>query len=632
MRISGQESQGMRRTRPGQGRAALGVVLALCAVLAGCGGDGGNRAPVAANSTANGWEDTILQGPLQRAIDADGDAVTYELVGAPSHGAALVQANGTFSYTPAPNFNGSDEFTWRVSDPRGAGNTYNMVLTVTPVNDAPRLQGAPSTPPGGITGNGVILQPDGRFVVVGNSSSDIALLRYNADGLLDTGFGAGGIVTTPVGNHARGHGLALQPDGKLVVTGHVSGGGSQDIALLRYNADGSLDTGFGGGDGIVTVPVGYVGGYYSMVLQPDGKLVVTGQVYDANGRIALLRYNADGSLDTSFGGGGIVTSPVGYYISGYSLALRPDGKFLVTGSDNSSGIGGGLALLRYNADGSLDTSFGGGDGIVSTRLSSYSYHDSGLSVILQPDGRLVAMGEACYEGMPAGDCLIVLLRYNADGLLDTSFGGGDGILFNDSGYISYRGNSVALQPDGKLVVTRETDAYSSSSEIALQRYNTDGSLDTGFGGGDGFVTTTMAVGGVFCCGNRAALQPDGRLVVAGSNRNSNSSEIALLRYNADGSFDPTFGKDVVELREGAAFSVPLPTNRIVDPDSDSLTYTAKLANSALLPAWLSLNSATGTFSGTVPGGTAGQNLVIRITATDPGGLSVSNTFNFALVP
>jgi uncharacterized delta-60 repeat protein len=523
----------------------------------------------------------------------------------------------------------------------------DMAPKATQVNHAPVLQGVPAMPVG-IVGNGVALQPDGKLVVAGNSNHDIALLRYNSDGSLDAGFGGGdGVVISPViGHDTRGYSLVLLPDGRIMVTGEIFDGSSSDIALLRYNADGSPDASFGGGDGMVTTAVGHDSGGYSLALQPDGKLVVTGQAADASNqtgvgccfpypyRIALLRYNADGLLDAGFGGGdGIVTTAIGGEGSesfGYGVTIQPDGKLVVTGE--VAGSNSSIALLRYNADGTLDAGFGGGDGIVTTPVA---HGAGGYSLALQPDGKFVVTGAACNDsGWPGGaDCFFPLLRYNADGTLDASFGGGDGLVFTgDSGDHSYYGNSVTLQPDGKLVLTAETyDFNSGISDVALLRYNVDGSLDHGFGGGEGIVTTTLARGGAFW-GSRVARQADGKLVVAGSFQNSNRSDIALLRYNADGSFDPTFGSDVIDLRQGTAFSVSFPANRFIDPDGDALTYTATLATGAALPTWLSFNAASLSFAGVAPGGTAGKSLAIRITATDSGRLAVSHTASIALVP
>ncbi|MEZ5842969.1 MAG: hypothetical protein R3D27_04465 [Hyphomicrobiaceae bacterium] len=276
-------------------------------------------------------------------------------------------------------------------------------------------------------GRSVTMQPDGRIVVAGYSvngaNDDFALVRYNADGTLDTSFGGGdGIVTTPVGSSTdQGFSVAMQPDGRIVVAGSSRIGSADDFALVRYNADGTLDTSFGGGDGIVTTPIGSsVDSGQSVTVQPDGRIVVAG--YSLNGRTtALVRYNADGTLDTALAAA-TASSPRRSAVrhdftkaSPLPAAGRPDRRRWLSARLD-------FALVRYNADGTLDTSFGGGDGIVTTPIGSSS--DVGNSVTMQPDGRIVVAGYS-FNGANAD---FALVRYNADGTLDTSFGGGDGIV------------------------------------------------------------------------------------------------------------------------------------------------------------------------------------------------------------
>ena len=226
---------------------------------------------------------------------------------------------------------------------------------------------------GGDFGYSVIQQADGKLVVAGSSwngsNADVALVRYNADGPLDTGFDGDGKVTTAIGGSDDvGYSVIQQADGKLVVAGYSHNGSDSDVALVRYNADGSLDTGFDG-DGKVTTAIG--GSYdagYSVIQQSDGKLVVAGYSWNgSNDDFALVRYNADGSLDASFDGDGIVTTAIGTgYDEGYSVIQQADGKLVVAGT-SYNGSSNDFALVRYNADGSLDASFDG-DGIVTTAI------------------------------------------------------------------------------------------------------------------------------------------------------------------------------------------------------------------------------------------------------------------------
>ncbi|MCK0505535.1 DUF4347 domain-containing protein [Aromatoleum anaerobium] len=350
-------------------------------------------------------------------------------------------------------------------------------------------------------GNGVSVQADGKILVAGSSSSGFALVRYNIDGNLDTSFASDGTVTTDFGWYSgEGRSVSVQADGKILVAG-TSGG---DFALVRYNPDGSLDTSFDS-DGTVTTNLGWYGDEgRSVSVQADGKILVAGS---SNGNFALVRYNTDGSLDANFDGDGTVTTDLGFYDDGNSLAVQADGKILVAGSSS-----GDFALVRYNPDGSLDTSFDS-DGTVTTDLGWYG--DEGRSVSVQADGKILVAGSS--GGKTA------LARYNTDGKLDTSFSG-DGKVTTNLG----EGRSVTLQADGKILV-----AGSSNGNFALARYNTDGSLDTSFDN-DGMLTTSFdPYSGE---GRSVTVQADGKILVAGSN----NGDLALARYNTDGSLDTTF--------------------------------------------------------------------------------------------
>ena len=217
-------------------------------------------------------------------------------------------------------------------------------------------------------------------------------MRYNSNGTLDTGFGNGGKVTNLIGGYSGyGASVALQGDGKIV----VAGSSGTAFALARYNSDGTLDTGFGSG-GSVTTSIGIVAIGKSLTLQSDGKIVLAGQaiVIGYGWNFALVRYNSNGTLDTSFGSGGKVTTPFGNGSDvGNSVVLQLDGRIVVAGW-SSNGSNDDFALVRYNTNGTLDTSFGSG-GMVTTPIGGGS--DVGISVALQGDGRIVVAGSS-YNG------------------------------------------------------------------------------------------------------------------------------------------------------------------------------------------------------------------------------------------
>jgi len=199
----------------------------------------------------------------------------------------------------------------------------------------------------------VAIQSDGKIVAAGYSYNganyDFALVRYNMDGSLDSTFGTGGKVTTAFGTGDDGaKSVAIQSDGKIVAAGYSDNGANYDFALVRYNTDGSLDSTFGTG-GKVTTAVGTgTDNAKSVAIQSDGKIVAAGYSYNgANFDFALVRYNTDGSLDSTFGTGGKVTTAFGTSNDeAYSVAIQSDGKIVAAGSSNN-GANYDFALVRY---------------------------------------------------------------------------------------------------------------------------------------------------------------------------------------------------------------------------------------------------------------------------------------------
>jgi len=249
----------------------------------------------------------------------------------------------------------------------------------------------------------VALQADNYIVAVGftnvsSESSDFALARYRPDGnMLDSLFSEDGKLITDFGGSDQGHAVAIQPDGKIVVAGFSNASGDNDFALARYNPGGSLDTGPSefATDGTTTTDFSdltFAGSNdfgNDVALQPDGKIVVAGT---AGGDFALARYNANGTLDTSFLGDGRQTAvffdqPQSSFANG--VAVQPDGKIVVAGTAGAQGSDGvDFALARYNPDGTLDTTFSG-DG---KQTETFGGSDVATGLVLQPDGKIVLAG------------------------------------------------------------------------------------------------------------------------------------------------------------------------------------------------------------------------------------------------
>jgi uncharacterized delta-60 repeat protein len=296
------------------------------------------------------------------------------------------------------------------------------------------------------------------------SLSNLQSPAWAADGDLDTTFGTGGKVTTAVGlGDDEAFSVVLQSDGKIVAAGYSYNGSNYVFAVDRYNIDGSLDTTFDT-DGKVTTAVGSgTDVATSVVLQSDGKIVVAGYSYNgSNYDFAVVRYNTNGSLDTTFDTDGKVTTAIGSSTDrATSVVLQSDGKIVVAGW-SYNGSNNDFAVVRYNIDGSLDTTFDT-DGKVTTAVGLGE--DFAISVVLQSDGKIVAAG---VSNNGTNDDFAVV-RYNTNGSLDTTFDT-DGKVTTAIGSGTDRANSVVVQSDGKIVAA----GYSNNGtnvDFAVVRYS-----------------------------------------------------------------------------------------------------------------------------------------------------------------
>ena len=310
----------------------------------------------------------------------------------------------------------------------------------------------------------VVIQNDGKIVVAGEGSDDIALVRYNPNGTLDSTFGSGGKVTTDFfGSFDQARDLAIQSDGRLVVTGTADGPTHLgDFVLVRYNADGTLDLTFGSGGKVLTDFAGLHDEPNALVIQTDGRIVVVG-LSNIGGKavFALARYNTDGGLDPAFGVGGKTTTDS---LSGnaFDVALQGNGKIVVAGA-----VGSDFALARYDTDGGLDPTFGVG-GKVTTNFFSFSAQATGVAI--QVDGRIVAVGEIFFFGSRSD---FALARYNADGSLDATFGSGGQVVTDFFGSLD-GARDVAIQADGKIVAAGFAEEFNTGLNVGLARYLASG--------------------------------------------------------------------------------------------------------------------------------------------------------------
>jgi uncharacterized delta-60 repeat protein len=359
-------------------------------------------------------------------------------------------------------------------------------------------------------------------------------------------------------SYADANGVAAQRDGKIVVAGYAGVDGVDRFALVRYNSDGSLDTSFNSNGKVTTaVGTGTCKGE-GLTLQDDGKIVVVGYSFNAGEQscFTVLRYSADGSLDTSFGDSGKVTTTVAKQSNADGVVMQSDGKIVAAGNAFIDGGNNDFGVVRYNANGTLDTTFNG----TGKATADFGAHDIGHSVAVHGDGRIVVAGHTANEGKK--QC--ALACFTANGNLHASFNGTGKVTTDFGGDGDAEGLGVAAQSDGKTVVAGYA-TVNGVQQFAIARYTTDGALDTSFGG-TGRVLTAVGIGGSNATG--VALQKDGKIAVAGYavNNSGRVYDFACLRYNADGSLDQSFGdhgKVTTDIGDGKASSLTVQDNKII---------------------------------------------------------------------
>lgn len=381
----------------------------------------------------------------------------------------------------------------------------------------------------------VALQADGKALAVGTSGGNFALVRYNLDGTRDATFGADGVVTTDFKGTDTAYAVALTSDGKILVAGGSTTfkGGiyRSKLALARYDLGGKLDTTFGN-RGTVTTDLGSgsCDRIYALAIQADGKIVAAGETnsFPGGDNFLVARYTASGRLDSTFGNGGVVSTDFQAALSvdeARDLAIQGDGKIVVAGRTTTVDTGADrFALARYHANGSLDATFGTG-GRQITAIGPWS---DATDVELLADGRILVGGSS--------DGNYAVARYLAAGGLDPTFGSG-GVSTGPEvpeGY--FWGTGMALQANGKILVCARVQMVDGSENFGLVRLNADGSLDATFGTGGGLTTDFHPTMPLNSGGAAAvAVQADGNIVVAGATRRGTgfNSDFALARYLGD---------------------------------------------------------------------------------------------------
>jgi len=413
----------------------------------------------------------------------------------------------------------------------------------------------------------MIIQPDNKIIVVGSinmgsGNDDIAVVRYNSDGSLDNSFGTNGIVNVDFnGKNDDASSVALQSDGKIVVVGRAqnASNNNSDIAVIRLNSNGTLDNSFATNGKYQLDVDGYAFDYaLDMALQTDGKIVFVAIAgTDMFAKNAVIRLNSNGTLDNTFDGDGILKSfSFGSFTlsSLHSLVIQNDGKIIVAGSKNNN-----FALTRLNSDGSLDNTY------ATSGIYSGSTMATSSELYLQADGKLLAT----YSH--ATQTEVIVIRLNQNGIDDTGFGTNGKVttqVGSPSTYDFTKG--IIVQPNGKIIVTGSSYSSGSASDYLVIRYNSNGTIDNTFGSSSNGIVATSVASTNEDRGKSVKLQSDGKIVLAGSSC-TGACDFVLLRYNNS---DATTGVGDISI---------FPTNPVIfpNPANDFVTVSNLPKGSAL---------------------------------------------------
>jgi uncharacterized delta-60 repeat protein len=419
------------------------------------------------------------------------------------------------------------------------------------------------------------IQQNGKVLVGGFSGgpdTGFTLVRLNEDVTLDPQFSDDGIQINNLGDVlALPFVIAEQADGKILAAGFRDVNHQTDLLLVRYNVDGSLDNSFSedGFDSRDVNPFNEIAS--SMVITKNGKILMAGEAMPF---MFVLKYNKDGSLDPNFDRDGIFVDDIlkhggQAYIS--ASAIQPDGKIIVAGAGTTAldSLTRAMRIVvgRFNPDGQIDSSFSGdGKRVI---LFTDGNNEVAKDVVIQPDGKIIIVGYASN----GSNFDFAVARFNPDGIFDSSFSS-DGKLLVDFDNGWDQANDVCLQPDGKILV-----AGTNGSDFVVARLNSDGTLDHTFSV-DGKLV--VDVGSVTDKASKVMVQPDGKILVAGEYGNSSNTykDFAVLRFNGDGTADPSFGingKVITDLYGGLDYV----SSAILQPDGKIIVAGSTIRSSDL---------------------------------------------------
>ncbi len=379
--------------------------------------------------------------------------------------------------------------------------------------------------------NSMVIDSNGKIVVTGSGNFGgggyiMYVGRYNSDGILDTGFATNGFFVESAASIGRD--VAIDSSGRILVAGRRYNGGDNDAAVWRFNQDGSPDTTFNGSGYVVHDISGGEDGIQGMVIDSSGRIVVSG--YSDNGSnydMAIWRFNQDGSLDTAN-----FNSPDGFVTHdnaaggskndiGLAIALDKSGRLVVTGKSNDIASNSDLIVWRFNSNGSLDTSFDS-DGFAV--WDNTGGNDEGQDVSVDEAGRILVSG---YSVFPGNLKDMVIRRYTTTGSVDMSFGNNGVVSYNYNGGDD-AGYGMTINSDGNILVAGIV--HDTNIDMALWMYDSDGSPVTSFGT-DGIFKKDQ--GGGQDEGITVLIDPQGRILVGGDFVNGANRDIAIWRYAAE---------------------------------------------------------------------------------------------------
>lgn len=375
----------------------------------------------------------------------------------------------------------------------------------------------------------VAVQPDGKIVVAGsqtvNFEGKLILGRFLPDGNLDPGFGNGGLTLIEnLGENAIARALAFQPDGKILAAAHVGAGLPDSIVLFRTNTNGVLDGAFGQ-NGISSSK--NLSTAHSLVLLPDGKMLVGGLLNATIDRASVLRFLPNGALDNTYSGPASLAVWQTTYTLPFGLALQTDNKPVIA-FPVRNGTSWSFQATRLLENGQADQNFGN-TGVVESSFDGGD--DAASDVTILPDGKVLAIGDTYDNGIAR----TMIARFNPDGTPDPTFGAGGKTLFALTSGSNYAWNMV-IQPDGKIVALLNTTSGNSLA-LWVVRFTASGILDVTFGSGGQFLLP-----GFYQNVAKIALQPDGKIIVATTKIDAlQESHYVVLRLTQAGQLDASFG-------------------------------------------------------------------------------------------